>query len=241
MLIVADGMGGAAAGDVASRIAIDTLTKRFTAVSTQQAPLTTHTLRTAIAEANDAIVRHVDTAPETAGMATTIVVAWVTASQAVVAWCGDSRCYLYRPGKGLQRVSHDHSYVQQLVDAGEITEEEALTHPKSNIITSCLGDTGISPETDITVADMQPGDLLLLCSDGLCGYCSDGDIESILNRYHDDPPVCQEALLQAALDTGGHDNITIAIAALASAPPSAPQSSLKTFFHRVLGGTFKGK
>ena len=232
MIIVADGMGGAAAGEVASGIALDTLTKRFSNVSS---PLSVHTLRTAITEANDAIVRHVDSTPETAGMATTIVIAWVTGRQAVVAWCGDSRCYLYRPGKGLERISHDHSYVQHLVDSGEITEEEVLTHPKSNIITSCLGDTGVPPEPDITIADLQPDDLLLLCSDGLCGYCSDDDIERIVARYHDDPPVCQEALLQAALDTGGHDNITIAIAVLASDDaPATAQSPIKSFFQRLV-------
>ena len=236
MIVVADGMGGAAAGELASGIAIETISQRFSNITS---PLTSvSSLRAAIATANEAIIRHVDTAPETAGMATTIVVAWITSTQTVVAWCGDSRCYRYRPDKGLERVSNDHSYVQQLVNAGEITEDEALTHPESNLVTRCLGDTGVSAQPEITLVDMAVGDVLLVCSDGLCGYCPDRDIESILGRYHADLPVCQEALLQAALDAGGNDNITIALASLAdSTAVQQPEKSShsKSWLHRLFG------
>lgn len=240
MIIVADGMGGAAAGEVASAIALKTIAEQFSHVGS--APVSASTFRSAIAAANEAIIRHVDTAPETAGMATTVVVAWLTATQTVVAWCGDSRCYHYRPGRGLERVSCDHSYVQHLVNDGHITEDEALTHPKSNLVTRCLGDTGAPAEPDITIADIQPGDILLICSDGLCGYCPDRDIEQIIQRYRDDLPVLQEALLQAALDTGGHDNITIAIAKIAEETtlhpsPFTTHHSKKSFFKRLFGGT----
>ena len=228
VIIVADGMGGAAAGEVASAIAIETVEQLFDYTTEMPDDM----LADAIRRADEAINHHVDTAPETTGMGTTIVVAWLRDDQATVAWCGDSRCYRYRPGEGLMRVSHDHSYVQDLVDMGQITEDEALTHPESNIITRCLGDTGTEPEPEVTRIDLQTDDLLLICSDGLCGYCADSAIEDVLNRYHDDPAVCQEALLQMALDAGGYDNITIALAAMVDSPaqPSGFTRWLKRLF-----------
>ncbi|MBQ3630905.1 MAG: serine/threonine-protein phosphatase [Prevotella sp.] len=244
VVAVADGMGGAEAGEVASAIALDTVKQCFATPLSQLSQQPPTFFQSLVTQANETINRHVDTAPETSGMGTTLVVAWLVNNPAAptvtahVAWCGDSRGYRFRPGKGLERVTHDHSYVQQLIDSGELTEEEALTHPESNLITRCLGDTGTSAIADAVDIDLQPGDLLLICSDGLCGYCADSDIEQIVARYHDDPAVCQEALLQAALDAGGYDNITIAIAAIQPSNATAnrsPFATLQAWLRRLFG------
>ena len=127
---MADGMGGTNAGEVASAVAIDSIGKTFTPEAVDKAASDDSKIRelltTAIKDADKAINQHMVDHPETAGMGTTIVLCWVKDDKAYTAWCGDSRCYLYND-KGLKPLTKDHSYVQELVDRGEITEEEAFT------------------------------------------------------------------------------------------------------------------
>ena len=143
LLIVADGMGGANAGEVASAVAIDSISRTFSPKAIENATnddqKICELLTTAIKDADKAVNMHMIDHPETAGMGTTIVLCWVKGDKAYTAWCGDSRCYIYND-KGLQPLTKDHSYVQELVDRGEITEEEAFTHPDNNVITRGLGE-----------------------------------------------------------------------------------------------------
>ena len=229
LIIVADGIGGFNAGEVASDIAIRSATDTFTSEAAEQALQSetkqTELLRQVIANANEAINQHIIEDFHTVGMGTTIVMAWILPQCSHIAWCGDSRCYLYTPEDGLQAVTQDHSYVQQLVDKGEITPEEALTHPDGNIITRALGDVDCPSEPEIITIPTHANCTFLLCTDGLCGYIPNATIEHVLHSHHQHPQQCRDALLQLALDAGGYDNIAIAVAYLSDSRP--------TFFQKI--------
>ena len=142
-------------------------------------------------------------------MGTTIVACWIVSGKAYIAWCGDSRCYSYHPAKGLKSLTHDHSLVQELVDKGDITQDEAFFHPDGNVITRGLGDFGSDVDPDFAVCPIKENETLMLCSDGLCGYCIDKDLEICIDQNQTDTSKCCQNLLQRALDAGGHDNISI--------------------------------
>ena len=231
LLAVADGVGGNNAGEVASAIAMQTLAKTLTPEATAQAAhtddLAAQLLHQAVQDAHDAINQHIIEDFHTLGMSTTIVLAWVTPHRTHIAWCGDSRCYAYTPTDGLRQLTHDHSYVQQLIDSGTLTPEEAFTHPDSNVITHAIGDVDCSSLADTTSIPTTPDTTLILCSDGLCGYNTDQAIARIVARHHTSPSRCCHALLQLALDAGGQDNIAITVAHLTPQPsPQTPNSSL---------------
>ncbi len=214
LAVVADGMGGANAGEVASSISIQTIRATFTidrvsaAVKGGEETIKSLLLE-AIKQADTAILQRIATDDGTQGMGTTIVVCWIVAGKAYIAWCGDSRCYSYHPAKGLKALTHDHSWVQELVDKGEITPEEAFSHPDGNIITRGLGDFGSEVNPDFVVHPVKENETLVLCSDGLCGYCTDDTLEACLDLNQTDTSNCCQSLLQRALDAGGHDNISI--------------------------------
>ncbi len=214
LAVVADGMGGANAGEVASSISIQTIRATFTidrvsaAVKGGEETIKSLLLE-AIKQADTAILQRIATDDGTQGMGTTIVVCWIVAGKAYIAWCGDSRCYSYHPAKGLKALTHDHSWVQELVDKGEITPEEAFSHPDGNIITRGLGDFGSEVNPDFVVHPVKENETLVLCSDGLCGYCTDDTLEACLDLNQTDTSNCCQSLLQQALDAGGHDNISI--------------------------------
>ena len=131
-----------------------------------------------------------------------------------IAWLGDSRAYSYRPGEGIGRLSKDHSYVQQLVDKGILTDEEAMRHPQSNIITRSLGDTSKRAKAEVIEHDdLKDGEIIMLCSDGLCGVCPDDKIGSLLMEPEHGRSLqeCKDMLTNMALNAGGSDNITIAL------------------------------
>lgn len=235
LLLVADGIGGFNAGEVASDIAVHAIADTFTTEAATQAvsfddshaeERCTELLRHAIANADHEINQHVINDFHTVGMGTTIVLAWVLPQHTYIAWCGDSRCYLYNSQDGLRPLTQDHSYVQQLVDKGEITPEEALTHPDSNIITRALGDVECPSEPEVTSLPTQSDNTLILCTDGLCGYITDSVIQQTAHTHHRHPDQCCHALLQLALDAGGYDNIAVAVAHLSDTRP--------TFLHRLL-------
>ncbi len=225
LLVVADGMGGANAGEVASAIAIETIQREFAADKLQERfPISDEGVSTyddeefvqfmcaAVKCADINIVNHSHEDSSTQGMGTTVVMAWVLHGKVYVVWCGDSRCYLFNEKSGLIRLSKDHSYVQELVDAGKLSEDNAFDHPYSNIITRCLGDQERRAEPDYRIHTLQQGDVLLLCSDGLHGLCRDEEIMMLISEQTAQPlEVCRDALIQAALDAGGHDNVTVAL------------------------------
>ena len=199
---VADGMGGHLAGEVASRMAIDAVQRMARAHGRAD----TLALREMMRRANDEIARHAQQHPECAGMGTTLSVLWRGGRYMYIAHVGDSRIYRLRGG-ALEQITQDHSLVEELVRARIITREEARTHPRRNIITRALGTQGDNAP-DLLAADAQPGDLWLLCTDGLSGMLTDETIEAEMRR---NVPLdaMADSLLSQALEAGGRDNVTL--------------------------------
>lgn len=208
MLVVADGMGGQNAGEVASAIAVEAVHEMFAPgclpvdILSKPDAIKSY-LKKVIIEADNRIKDRTKNDPDTEGMGSTIVMAWVLDKNVYVAWLGDSRAYSYLPGKGIGRMSKDHSYVQQLVDSGVISDDEAMDHPNSNIITRSLGDMSQKPKVDVAMYSLSNGEVILLCSDGLCGVCRDEKIGGIIEEEVADLQVCKEKLTNAALAAGG--------------------------------------
>lgn len=199
---VCDGMGGHEAGEVASEIAVRQLELHA------PAELDADALEAAVDEANLAIIRAVDDGVGREGMGTTCTAAMLDGDHLVIAQCGDSRAYLLHAGV-LQQITRDHSLVADLVERGEIQPEEARTHPWRSYITRALGlDPRIKP--DLYELAVSAGDRLLLCSDGLYSMVEDGQIERIL-RTQADPQLAANALVEAALEGGGLDNVSVIV------------------------------
>ncbi len=225
--IVCDGMGGAAAGEIASRLAVDTFLAHLTPPSldsekTPRRATPDIRLDAAIHAANQAVYQHSRKSPELRGMGTTLVALLLELHESnrtpqppslTLAHVGDSRCYLFRAG-ALTLLTHDHSLVEEQVRAGQITAFEALHHPMRNIITRAIG-SAPTVEPDIRHLDPQPGDLFLLASDGLTRELSDVHLAAILQRAHRNPDrtldlnsLCR-TLIDEANDAGGGDNVTV--------------------------------
>ena len=204
-VLVCDGMGGAKGGREASRSACDVIERCFREQYPQCMPGEEETfLKRALISANRFVFQKASHEDALAGMGTTAVCALVRAGQAFLCHAGDSRAYLYRDG-ALTQLTHDHSYVQELVDCGTITVEEAEHHPQKNIITRALGvDFRLEPE--FTSARLQAGDLLLLCSDGLTNAVPRDQMVELMktSAFYDLP----DRLVDAANENGGPDNIT---------------------------------
>ena len=203
--LVCDGMGGARGGREASRGACDVIERCFQEQYSRCAPGGEEAFLTqALENANHYIFQKSAQEEALAGMGTTVVCTLVRDGRAYICHAGDSRAYLFHTGR-LHQLTHDHSYVQELVDCGTITPEEAEHHPQKNIITRALGvDYRLGPDNNSVV--VLPGDMLLLCSDGLTNALTVGEIESLLNKvnFYDLP----DRLIDAANAAGGQDNIT---------------------------------
>lgn len=210
VMVVADGMGGTNAGEVASEIMVNTAKQMFQQLQKlpDSSPDIKDFLKKVIRTAHKNILMHSVKHPETQGMGTTAVVAWVIEHKAYLAWAGDSRAYLYRKGVPLTPATDDHSMVWELVQSGHLTPNQARLHPQSNIITQSLGDNGNPPNPETKKLALQKGDRLMLCSDGLNGELDDPEIEAILEKTKGTPETCQELVNQANL-AGGSDNITV--------------------------------
>jgi protein phosphatase len=210
LLAVADGMGGANAGEVASAIATDAVKAFFLdpAAHADRPEGAGETLVDAIFFAHQEIAAHARAHPECRGMGTTLLLVRVLEAKAYFAWSGDSRLYLYREGEGLRILSDDHSLVWELVLEGRLSPDEADTHPQSNIITQSLGAPGYPPKPDMRVEPLRPGDKLLLCSDGLNAMATAQTIESILGQRLPPDVICTE-LIDEANRNGGYDNTTV--------------------------------
>ena len=228
LLVVADGMGGANAGEVASQIAIETIKAQFAPEKiTKDVVSSTEKINTFIKNviilADSNIKEYSKKHPDTQGMGTTIVIAWILKDKLYIGWCGDSRAYIYNPSYGLVRLTNDHSYVQGLVDSGKISEDEAFDFPDSNIITQCLCAAPAKPKPDtITPISLSLDDTILLCTDGLCGMIRDAEIESILSRSKGDLNSTASELIDGALRASGSDNVTLCLCNIISGVKNPP-------------------
>ncbi|MER6627385.1 Stp1/IreP family PP2C-type Ser/Thr phosphatase [Streptomyces sp. NPDC000987] len=206
LLAIADGMGGAAAGEVASSEAISTIVALDDDVPGSDI-LTS--LGAAVQRANDQLRAMVEEDPQLEGMGTTLTALLWTGQRLGLVHVGDSRAYLLRDGV-LTQITQDHTWVQRLVDEGRITEEEATTHPQRSLLMRALG-SGEHVEPDLSIREVRAGDRYLICSDGLSGVVSHQTLEDTLASYQGPQETVQE-LIQLALRGGGPDNITVIVA-----------------------------
>ena len=212
LYVVCDGMGGARGGEVASQMACERL------VGVAPSTAGREELREAIVDANVSIAERSTAEPHLLGMGTTLTSALIRDKTVILGHVGDSRAYLLHDGR-LRQLTDDHSWVGEMVRRGEITPAEAAVHPHRSVITRALGTDG-DAEPDLLQVNLEVGDRLLLCSDGLSGMVSDAKIQELLLRP-DDPQFVADALVQAALEGGGEDNVTVVIVdVLPDEPPA---------------------
>ncbi len=204
---VADGMGGHSAGQIASELALKTTISSY---YSDDSPIVEESLRAAIAKANALIFDTSRAVLERSGMGTTITALVLRGDEAFVAQVGDSRCYLMRNGR-LTQITEDHSWVNEQVKRGGLSREEAECSPFKNVITRSLG-TSPTVEVDLFTQDIMPGDVFLLCSDGLSGELSDDEIRDVLAG--ECASVAAWKLVDRALENGGHDNVTTLVVAI---------------------------
>ena len=216
LLMVADGMGGHAAGELASAIAVATVADLDVHPPNSDEILTS--LGDAISEVGDGIADVIADDPDLTGMGTTVTGIYWLGERIAVVHVGDSRAYLLRDGD-LVQITHDHTYVQTLVDAGRITEAEAMVHPRRALIMRALD--GVNPvEADLSVREARDGDRYMLCSDGLSGVVMNDEIARILGDG--DPTGAVTRLVDLALERGAPDNVTVVIADVVDVPDAQP-------------------
>ena len=219
LFAIADGMGGAQAGELASRLA-KTAIEEGAAAAVDEGGLVE-----AVQTANAKVFERAHQDPSAAGMGTTATVALVDERAATVTLghVGDSRAYHLRDGR-LEQLTSDHSLVGELIRSGRLTEDEAAVHPHRSVITRALG---TEPEVDVDVerAALAPGDLLLLCSDGLSAMVRDDEIARILDATGREPHAAADALVRAANEAGGIDNVTVVLVELVEGDPDEPRET----------------
>ena len=207
--VVCDGMGGVSGGNVASTLACEAIACVFenASVANMEEDAVREMMLSAVQKANDAVLHRAQEEPELYGMGTTVVAAIAFGGVLHIAHAGDSRCYL-KTALGVKQVTTDHSYVQQLVESGVITEDEARVHPQRNLITRVVG---VHPdmECDYACYNFEPGDLALSCTDGLSHYLERDTLLFFISNYRGEQ--LAEELIQYANSKGGSDNITVAI------------------------------
>ncbi|MVO99227.1 Stp1/IreP family PP2C-type Ser/Thr phosphatase [Paenibacillus lutrae] len=218
LAIVADGMGGHQAGDVASQMTIDMILEELqslnAAMSVQECE---EAVQEAIRQTNRKVFEYASGSDDLQGMGTTAVVLLASRQIAIVGHIGDSRAYKIS-GPSILRLTEDHSLVNELLKNGQLTPDEADRHPRRNVITRALG-TEPDAQPDIQHLLWEEGDIILLCSDGLSGMVDDQTMLSII-RQGPDLETMAQGLLQAALDAGGDDNITLILIANEPEPAS---------------------
>lgn len=202
LFAVADGMGGAQAGEVASKLAAAALEDTDPGSGGGEERVVA-----LIQEANRRVYERSNADPAASGMGTTITAALVEGTRVTFGHVGDSRAYLVRDGV-IEQLTEDHSLVNELMKSGKLSPEEAETHPQRSVITRALG-TDPDVDIDTFVVEAHEGDLFLICSDGLTTMVGDEDILALLERYHDDLDRAAKSLVGAANRAGGEDNITV--------------------------------
>ncbi|HEV8398764.1 MAG TPA: Stp1/IreP family PP2C-type Ser/Thr phosphatase [Gemmatimonadales bacterium] len=214
LFVVADGMGGAAAGELASQMATDTifahLLKAWNAETEATPQRFAHRLKEAVEVANSSIHAHAKAHPEVKGMGTTTTAAGVLGDHLYLTQVGDSRAYLVRSGTAHQ-LTKDQSLMQRLVEAGELTEEEAAQSERRNIILQALGPDP-KVKVDLTHQEVRRGDVLVLCSDGLSGQVKKDEIAQVVTQANGDLAAACDKLIAMANERGGPDNITVVMA-----------------------------
>ena len=207
--VVADGVGGNNSGEVASRTAVEQIAGFINSGNIrryEEAEDIFDYMGNAIGVANTTIYEMGKDTTRYQGMATTVVMAYIYKGEGYIANVGDSRAYIYRDGK-MSRVTKDHTYVNELIDKGVITEDEAESHRQKNVITKALGaEPSISP--DYYKLPLHSGDVLMLCTDGLYGEVGEGRILEVLGEDKNMNDTCNE-LVDMAIESGGRDNITV--------------------------------
>lgn len=229
LAVVADGMGGAAAGEEASRIAVEAIEDGMAMrdYSTPEVLLemddavVKERLRQAIQTANLEIMRRATVSPDMRGMGTTVTLAFIRQTHAIVAHVGDSRAYLVDRFDGdITQITADHSFVQALLAAGHITLEQAEEHPMRNVLYRALGQ-GEDVEVDIYVKDLHIGDRLVLCSDGLTRHVKPEEIAQLV-LAHDNPDIAGQRLIDLANERGGEDNVSVIVISVEQKLPNKP-------------------
>jgi len=229
LYVVADGMGGHAAGEQASALAVRTVMEAYYG---HPSPDPAQALTEAIRQANAALHRQAQH-PETAGMGSTVVAALILGRDLYVAHVGDSRAYLIR-GRTIRQITRDHSWVAEQVGAGLLSEEEARRHPQRNVVTRALG-SGPEVEIDLSREKLRPGDAVLLCSDGLTDGVRDEEIRQVVAGH--DPPEAATQLVELASQRGGSDDVTALVIGIRRAPRLAFADRLKSNrFAPIAGG-----
>lgn len=208
-IIVADGMGGECDGDIASRIAVETidsfLAPYIPKVNSEKEIKIL--LSQAIYKADSQILDYIEDNPDSFGMGTTVMLAIRKGDMLYISWCGDSRCYTYKNGK-IRSITKDHSYVQQLIDSGHISVEESFTHPYNNLVTRYVGGGKETCVPDYCTYHISGSELIIFCSDGLSGYCKNTDIEKEL-KYIKNFDTLPKRLSDLAKRHESDDDITI--------------------------------
>ena len=203
LFLVADGIGGHDYGEVASALARDVIVREVR---------DGHGLVDAFRTAGEEILRASRRRADTLPMGTTVVAALVKKGRYEIAWIGDSRAYLWRPGKPAVQITQDHSHVEELVAHGMLSREEARSHPKRKMVTQALGVTDLTQLNIESISgDFEPGAQLLLCSDGLTEHVTDEVISSVLANTKATAQEAVDTLVAGALDDGGTDNVTVLV------------------------------
>jgi PPM family protein phosphatase len=211
IFLVADGMGGVQAGEVASRMAVDLVATRFLEQLRRKRFVNQKTfvrlLKESVQEANRIVLHEGQKESQLRGMGTTLTAAAVRGASIFFAQLGDSRAYLLR-NSCIAQMTKDQSLVAQMVATGSLRPEEAKTHPRRNVILQALG---VQPQVDVVIsaADLKRGDGLVICSDGLWGKMEDEEIKEFVEKY--DPPTACHSLVRTARERGGEDNITVIV------------------------------
>jgi serine/threonine protein phosphatase PrpC len=230
VIAVCDGMGGAAAGDTAARMAADSLRDAvMRAAPFYQVEQAEQALLNSVTSANAAIAEFTKVHPDKRGMGTTMTAAIALGSQLVIVQVGDSRAYLRR-GRVLQQLTMDQNVVGQLVAAGKLRPEDARNYKQRNVLLEAIGvQERVGP--DLVRCTVRAGDVLLLCTDGLTGPLADKQLLELMLR-HEDPVRCCRALTEAACAAGGPDNVTVAVARFIGGDLKLPQGREPIVFER---------
>lgn len=215
IFIVADGMGGHAAGEVASEMAVQIVPRELSNLRDVTEPNARERVMNSLKTANRAIYERMLSEPDKQGMGTTVSALILSHGRYMIGQVGDSRVYLLRDGM-LTQLTKDHSYVQEQVDAGFLTPEQARYHPYSNVITRCVG-AGDSVEPDVYEGELKVGDVLLVASDGLTGMVDDRRLQTLL-LARSTPGRIVDALIADANGRGGLDNITAIVVRVEELP-----------------------
>lgn len=259
LMAVADGMGGMNAGEVASELAVETVKDYFApgkiTPKMAESPVERRRyLEFVIKEADRRIKTDAKVNPAHEGMGSTIILAWIVGDKLTLSWCGDSRAYRYNPITGLEPLSRDHSYVQELVNKGALRYEDTFEHPQGNIVTRSLGDPNSSAKPETRQFDVYNEDIILLCSDGLSGVLRDRktkdhngnfypgeNIEDIIAAHTSSMTECRDALFAAAKNADWYDNVTVLLCQIESGAGNAPMREFESRDHSGNDGNNKNK